>query len=130
MTTLFASNITATSATLNLSVDPEGEAAVAYFQWGVSSNNGNVTISTNLTAELNITNIVSLPLTNLQPATTYFSHQGVAANSTGSLRQRVRFHHPPLQPPTVSFFPIFFGYFPECVTISVTSSVPKLYYII
>ncbi len=127
VTTLFASNITATSATLNLSVDPEGEAAVAYFQWGVSSNNGNVTISTNLTAELNITNIVSLPLTNLQPATTYF-YQGVAANSTGSASgSEFVFTTLPLQPPTVSFFPNS-GYFPECVTISVTSSVPKLYY--
>jgi len=35
------SNITATSATLNASINPEGQAATAYFEYGTSSNDLN-----------------------------------------------------------------------------------------
>jgi hypothetical protein len=129
VTTLFASNITATGATLNAAVNPQGEPAAAFFQWGLTSSNGNITISTNLTVNLNITNTVSLPLTNLQPGTTYF-YQGVAVNSTGTgTGSELVFTTLSSQQPTISFSPNS-GYFPECVTISITSSVPTVYFTI
>jgi hypothetical protein len=134
VTTLFASNITATSATLNAGVNAEGEPTAAYFQWGVTSSNGNVTMSINLTSNLNSSNTVSLPLTNLQPATTYF-YQAAAVNSTGSgfgselVFTTLSSGQPPpsAEAPTISFGPNS-GYFPDCVTISVTSSVAAVYY--
>ncbi len=128
VTTLFASNITSTSATLNSAVNGEGSATVAYFIWGLTSTNGNVTSSINLTNNLNISNIVSLTLTNLLPATTYF-YQAAAVNSTGSAfgSELVFTTLAAAEPPTVGFTPSS-GYFPECVAVVVTSSVPSVYF--
>ena len=128
VTTLFATNITATSASLNAAVFPQGEMTSAYFQWGLTSSNGNVTVSTNLTVNLNTTNTVSLPLTNLQPLTTYF-YQAVAVNSSGigTGSELVFTTLSAAQPPTLTFSPSN-GYYPECVTINVTSSVASVYF--
>jgi sugar lactone lactonase YvrE len=126
-TTLFAANVTATTAILNGLINPEGDTNVVYFQWGVTTNNGNRTPSTNLTTNLNSTIPVSATLSNLQPNTTYF-YQVVTASPAGSASgNELSFTTGNLQPPTITFSPNT-GYFPECVTISVTSSVPILYY--
>jgi hypothetical protein len=128
VTTLFASNITTTTATLNAAVNPEGEATGAYFQWGGTATNGNTTAATSLTNNLNSTNIVSFVLTNLQPATTYF-FQAAADNITGASSggELVFTTLATPQPPALSFSPSN-GYFPECVAISVTSSVSNVYF--
>ena len=128
VTTLFATNVTSASATLNASVDPEGEPTAGYFFWGLTSTNGFITPAIPLTNNLNITNQVSFTLTNLQPATTYF-FAAEAVNSTGTTAgsELVFTTQPAAQPPTVSFSPSS-GYYPECVTVMVTSSVAAVYY--
>jgi hypothetical protein len=70
---------------------------------------------------------VAIPVTNLQWGTTYY-YQVVAYNSAGtSYGSQLIFTTLTLPPPTITFGPGA-GYFPECVTISVTSSVPAVYY--
>jgi hypothetical protein len=128
VTTLFATNISSTAATLNSAVDPEGEPTSAYFFWGTSSTNGFITSAIPVTNNLNITNQVSFTLTNLQPATTYFfAAQAVNSTGTSAGSELVFTTLPASQPPTVGFTPSS-GYFPECVTVLVTSSVPAVYY--
>jgi hypothetical protein len=128
VTTLFATNITPTSATVNSTVDAEGEPTAAYFIYGLTSTNGFVTGAINLTNNLNASNIVGLTLTNLLPATTYF-YQAEAVNSTGSAfgTELVFTTLAAPQPPSVGFTPSS-GYFPECVTVVVTSSVSTVYF--
>ncbi len=128
VTTLFATNITSTSAALNASVDPEGEPTAAYFFWGVTSTNGFITSAIQLTNNLNITNQVNFTLTNLQPSTTYF-YSAEAVNSTGTSAgsELIFTTLAASQAPTVGFSPSS-GFFPECVTVVVTSSVPTVFY--
>jgi phosphodiesterase/alkaline phosphatase D-like protein len=82
-TTLAASAISATSATLNALVDPEGGAATVFFNWGATTNYGSVTGSHVLTANLNTAQSVALGISGLLPGTT--NHfQAVAMNSAGT----------------------------------------------
>ena len=59
-TTLNAVNITATNATLNALVNPDGATTQVHFQWGTTTNYGNVTATTTLSDGLNSAQAVAL----------------------------------------------------------------------
>jgi hypothetical protein len=127
VTTQPATGVTTDTATLNASVDPNSSPTSVYFQWGLTTNFGNLTTPTNLTTNLTATVPISTTIGNLAAGTFYF-FQAVAANSGGMVEGSILvFSTLPVAPPTLSFSPSN-GYFPECVTISVTSSVPTVYY--
>jgi phosphodiesterase/alkaline phosphatase D-like protein len=86
-TTLAASGVTGTSATLNGTVDPKGVATVASFVWGVSTNFGNTNLAGNLPAEFASPG-VSNTLTGLTPGTQYY-YAAVASNSVGVVGGKV-----------------------------------------
>ncbi len=77
-----ASLISPTNATLNGTVNPNGDFTTAYFQYGLTTNYGSFS-ATNLLAATNTTLAVSSLISNLGPATTYH-YQLVAANSAGA----------------------------------------------
>jgi hypothetical protein len=80
--TLAASSITATSANLNASIDPDGLSAAYYFQYGPTIGYGNYSATNTLSVNLASNQIVTLPISGLVPATT--NHfQIVASNSDG-----------------------------------------------
>jgi hypothetical protein len=125
--TLFATNITATSATLNASINPDGDTNLFYFQWGLTTNLGNHTAAAYLTTNLNSPVSVSVTLSNLLPNSNYY-YEIVATSPAGSATGiELSFTTANPQPPIVSFAPNA-GYFPECLTIAVTSSVATVYY--
>jgi len=80
--TLPASGISFTNATLNGTVNPNGAAASAYFQYGLTTSYGSYT-ATNTLAATNVP--LSLPnvISNLTPGATYH-FQLVASNSLGT----------------------------------------------
>ena len=86
VSTLAASLVTASSVTLNGTVNPNGSSTTAYFEWGTSS-----TLSSySTTASQSIgsgTNAVSVTanLTGLTPNTTYY-YRVVGQNSAGTTR--------------------------------------------
>ncbi|MBC8094828.1 MAG: autotransporter-associated beta strand repeat-containing protein [Akkermansiaceae bacterium] len=80
--TLSATNVTTTTATLNGTVNPNGTATSAYFQYGTNASYGNVTLITNLGSS-NALQSVSLPLAGLTPGLTYH-YRIVATNSAGT----------------------------------------------
>jgi hypothetical protein len=124
--TLAASNITSSAATLNASVDPQGIPTSYYFEWGSTTNYTNYTATNSLTQNLGSNQLVSAALNNLLGGTT--NHfQIVAYNANGTnFGGDVEFVTL-TTPPTVSIQPSS-GYFPECQTITVTSSVTNVYY--
>ncbi len=70
MTSTPASGIMPTAATLDGNVSANGAPATAWFQWGTSTNYGNLTAATNLP----FTTIylpVSMAISNLTPNVTY-----------------------------------------------------------
>ena len=80
--TLSASTITTTSATLNGTVNPNSSLTAAWFQWGTSTNYGNLTAPTGMGSGTNALPL-SAPLVGLTPGVTY--HYRVAAtNSNGA----------------------------------------------
>lgn len=81
VTTSSAANVTSTSATLNGTVNPNGVATGAFFQWGTSTTYGNLTTSQTLGSGTGILN-VSASVSGLSPNTVYH-FRSVAANSTG-----------------------------------------------
>jgi hypothetical protein len=77
-----ATAVLPTRATLNGNVNPNGQSATAWFEWGATTNYGNLTASTNLAAtNSNLT--VSSTLTNLTLGQTVH-YRLVATNSAGS----------------------------------------------
>jgi len=125
--TLPATGVTNTTATLNATVNPENSPTEVYFQWGSTSNNGNATTPVNLTTNLTNTQTISATISNLQSGTIYY-FQVVAYNSGGAAAgSELVFNTPYVPPPTLSISPSS-GYFPNCVTIYVTSSVQTVYY--
>jgi hypothetical protein len=80
--TLSASTITPTGATLNGTVNPSGSLTAAWFQWGTTTNYGNLTAATGMGSGTNALPL-SAPLVGLTPGVTY--HYRVAAtNSNGT----------------------------------------------
>ena len=125
-TTLMASNITSTNATLNGTINSEGAASSYYFEWGANTSYGNFSATNTLTTNLNGAVAVAVSATNLPPdALIHF--QLVAFNSLGTnVGGDVSFTT--LAVPPVFFISPGYGYFPECQTITVTSSIPNIYY--
>ena len=80
--TLPASSITATNATLNGTVNPDGGVTTAYFQYGLATNYGSFS-ATNTLAATNTTLSVSNLIGNLSAGTRYH-FQLVASNSAGT----------------------------------------------
>jgi hypothetical protein len=127
VTTLPATGITSDAAVLNADVDPDYSATTAYFQWGTSTNFGELTTPTNLNTDLTADQPVAWTLNGLQPGTIYY-YRAVGFNSGGTAFGNILvFNTQLIPPPTLSFTPSN-GYFPECVTITVTSSAPLVYF--
>jgi hypothetical protein len=82
VTTLPATSITSTNATLNGTVNPNGAATTAYFRYGLTSGYGSYS-ATNALVATNTTLSVSNLIGNLTPGTTYH-FQLVASNSGGA----------------------------------------------
>jgi hypothetical protein len=102
VTTLNALNITPTNATLNAVVNPNGASTDVYFQWGLTTNYGNTTVTTSLTDELNLAQAVATVIGGLQPQHTYH-FRAVAINSAGTtLGSDLTFVTPQLPPPVIS----------------------------
>jgi formylglycine-generating enzyme required for sulfatase activity len=78
ISTLPATDVSPNSATLNGTVNPNGYPTTAWFQWGTTTNYGNLTSVTNLGSGT-IALPLSAPLTGLTPSVTY--HFRVAATN-------------------------------------------------
>ncbi|MDB6125237.1 MAG: hypothetical protein JWQ71_4230, partial [Pedosphaera sp.] len=78
VTTLAATGVSATSATLNATVNPNGSVIAAYFEYGTTTNYG-LSSATNNLAITNITLAVSNLVSSLSPATLY--HFRIVANN-------------------------------------------------
>src|SRR5205807_135379 len=76
--------VTATSATLTGTVNPDGEATTYYFQYGTSTAYGNTTPSPAASAGSGTTNVnASAAVVSLTPNTTYH-YRLVATNASGT----------------------------------------------
>jgi len=83
VTTQPATGILAGRAILNGTVNPGGLPSSDYFQYGLTTNYGTTTATTNLPAG-NLPQGLSIPITGLLPATTYY-YRVVAVNSFGQV---------------------------------------------
>jgi RHS repeat-associated protein len=101
VTTNAASGITASSATLNLTVNPNGAATTAYFEHGLTTSYGSTTTPGNFGSGNSSVSGNSV-WSGLQPNTTYH-YRAVASNSGGaSYGSDVTFSTLPPPSPTVS----------------------------
>jgi hypothetical protein len=82
VTTLDASGITATNATLNGTVNPGNGVTTAYFRYGLTTNYGSYSATNTLTAT-NVNVSVSRLVSGLAPGTTYHFRL-VGLNSAGT----------------------------------------------
>jgi hypothetical protein len=81
-TTLAATSITETSATLNGIINPNGLATTCYFQWGTTTAYGNTTANSSIGSGTSYLN-VSVNLTGLTGGTTYH-FRVIGVNSDGT----------------------------------------------
>ena len=81
VTTLAASTVTSNSATLNATVNPNGLATTAQFEWGIDASYGNTTTPHSLGSGT-LSTSPSSTLTGLTPGTTYYFRID-ATNSAG-----------------------------------------------
>lgn len=110
VTTLTASNLTASSATLACSVNPNGATTTYWFNYGTTAGYGSVTSTGNLAAGSSPL-VVASALTGLLQGTTYH-YQIVAANPTGTnFGSDVTFTTLPVTPPNLSGVSIAGGAF-------------------
>jgi spore maturation protein SpmB len=83
VTTLAASEVTPTNATLNATVNPDLSATMVYFEYGPTTNYGSFSATNTLASDLVDAQAVALAITGLAPGTT--THfQAVAQNSAGT----------------------------------------------
>jgi hypothetical protein len=82
-TTAAATGVSATSATLNALINPEGAQTTVFFNWGATTNYGSVTASNVLSANLNTVQSVALGIGGLLPGTT-IHFQGGGAQHAGT----------------------------------------------
>jgi hypothetical protein len=106
VTTLAAVIATATSETLNAQVDPNGADTTVYFQWGATTNYGNVTPSVTLTDGLNSAQAVEQVITGLLPGT-QVHFQAVAVNSVGTTYGLDELVNIEPEPPAVTTLPAY-----------------------
>jgi hypothetical protein len=124
--TLAASSVTSSNATLNGAINPQNVATSYYFEWGATTNYGNFTATNILPANLESPQDVAAVLTNLAgSASNHF--QLVAFNYTGTNFGGDLAFVTLATPPVLTISPAS-GYFPECQTITVTSSVSNVFY--
>ena len=83
VTTLAASAVTPTNATLNATADPNGSATDVYFEYGPTTAYGNVGATNTLASDLGNAHAVAQAITGLLPGTT-LHFQAVAHNSLGT----------------------------------------------
>jgi hypothetical protein len=81
--TLSATDMSATNATLNATVNPNGYLTDAWFEWGTTTNYGGLTAATALGSGTNDL-ALSVPLAELTPGTTYHCRV-VASNSPNAV---------------------------------------------
>jgi T5SS/PEP-CTERM-associated repeat protein len=79
--TLPANPVVGSTATLNGVANPKGKSTSAWFEWGTTTNYGNVTLPQSLGSGTNNTNFAQL-LTNLTAGTYHF--RAVGSNSVGT----------------------------------------------
>ncbi len=79
--TLAAAVASASSVTLNASINPRGRSTTAWFRWGVTTNYGNLTPATGVGSGVATSNYSGL-IAGLAPSTTYHC-RAVASNSAG-----------------------------------------------
>ena len=114
VTTHPATNITTASATLNGSVNGDGQSVTAWFEYGTNTNLSQRTSENNYGSGFSS---VSAPIYNLNPNTTYYfrvvgqtSSQGriygniLSFQTTGNFFQPPIFTPPPIQQPTVFIY--------------------------
>jgi hypothetical protein len=83
VTTLAATAVTPTNATLNASVNPNGGATAVFFKWGPTTAYGHFSATNTLAASVDSAQAVAAGITGLIPGTT--NHfQAVAMNSAGT----------------------------------------------
>ena len=78
-----ATSVGTNSATLNGTVNPNGLSTIAWFQWGTTTNYGNLTTSTNVGSGTNAI-AVSSAVSGLQSGTRYY-YLLTASNSLGTV---------------------------------------------
>src|ERR1019366_3722675 len=102
VTTLDALDITPTNTVLNAIVNPNGADTEVYFQWGATTNYGNSTATTTLTASLNTAQAVAIAIGGLRPGST--NHfRAIGVNSAGTtFGSDVSVITPPLPPPVIT----------------------------
>ncbi|MGA2751888.1 MAG: hypothetical protein ABSG59_24245 [Verrucomicrobiota bacterium] len=83
VTTLAASAVTPTKATLNATANPNGSATAVYFEYGPTTAYGNVGATNTLASDLGDAHAVAQAITGLLPGTT-LHFQAVAHNSLGT----------------------------------------------
>lgn len=86
-TTLAATNVTATTATLNATVNPNGAVTTAVFQSGLTTAYGTSSTVTLAAADANTVQNVSVDLAGLTPGTTY--HYRISTSSLGGTTNAV-----------------------------------------
>src|SRR5438105_721263 len=100
VTTQAASGITPNSAALNATVNPDGLATTAWFQWGTNTSYGSYS-SSNSVGSGSVGVPVSIAITGLTPNVVYH-FRVVATNSVGSGTGTDQSFITPLPPPGVS----------------------------
>ena len=83
ITTLAASTVTPTSATLNATANPNGSATTVYFEYGPTTDYGNVGATNTLATDLGDAQAITQVISGLLPGTT-LHFQAVAQNSLGT----------------------------------------------
>jgi subtilisin-like proprotein convertase family protein len=79
-----ATNILATTATLEAFLNPNGAPTALYFEYGLATNSlTNFSTTLSFTNNLNATNYFGIGVTNLTPGSVYY-FQAIATNNTGT----------------------------------------------